>query len=87
MGGLSINPEGHGLPLKVKLAPEGAYSSLRSPDATEPRVASRPAPLNFSGLRVRRTIDRILPAESAALRGKSRIRSCALILALDGSVA
>ena len=38
-------------------------------DATEPRVASRLSPLNFSGLRVRLPTDRILPAESAVLRG------------------
>ena len=59
----------------------------RCPDATEPRVASRLAPLNFSGLRLRLSTDRILPAETAVLRGSVRIRSCALAPASDGSVA
>ena len=40
-----------------------------SRDATEPRVASRLAPLNFSGLRLRLSTDRILPPDSAVLRG------------------
>ena len=57
------------------------------PGATEPRVAFRLAPVNFSGLRICLTTDRMIPADSAVLRGAVPYPACSLILAPDGSGA